>query len=124
MTRRAWFNAFSHASDVFRRNPQRAISERLGAAVKLLQIDRDGLRRRLKKAPQFRFDVKLPFRAHFALGGWRGRTEQTLLGTVHSLRIRALGNLPQKFSQKRIELGNLDTISLAADFHISLFVRA
>ena len=124
MTRRAWFNAFSHASEFFVGNSQRAIRERFGAAVELLQIARDGFRRRLKKAPQFRLDVKLPFRADFALGGWRGRTEQTLLRTFDSLGIRALGNLPQKLSQKGIELGNLDAIFLAADLHISLFVRA
>src|SRR5436190_20334869 len=78
---------------IFRGNPQGTIGEWLRASVKLLQVDRNRLGCGMKKSPQFRFDVKFPFRTHFALGGWRGRAKQTLLSTFHSLRIRTLGNL-------------------------------
>ena len=109
---------------VFGRNPQGAVGERFGAAVELLQVGRDGFRGGLKEPPQFRLDVKLPFRAHFALGGRRGRTEQALLRRFRSFGVGAFRDLPQKLGQKRIELGNLEAIFLAANLHISLFVRA
>ena len=113
---------FSQAS-VFLVEAQSAIANGW-RIVELLQIRPDGFRRRLKKAAQFRLDVKFPFRAHFALGSRRRGTEQTLLRRFRPLGVRALRDLAQKFSQKWIELGNLEAISLAADFHISWFVPA
>ena len=54
---------------------------------------------------------------------YRASGDHALLRGFNSLGVCALRNLPQKLSQKGIEIDNLEAISLTADLHISLCVR-
>src|SRR2546430_11263872 len=61
--------------------------------------------------------------SNFSFLGVRRRAEKALFGGGHAFRIGAGWDLSKKFRKKRIELGYLDLVISAANFHINRLSR-
>ena len=119
MTRRAWFNALSHASAClagirsvrFARFLSFPFSCSRSAATVCVAV--------LKKTAQFRFDINFPLGANFLLYSVCRRTEDAFLGSRRPIGIGARGNLSKQFGKKGIEFGDISIWFLRRQISIS-----